>query len=220
VTGSRVTRLREVAHSIRRRPLFEVVRVDVIEREVDKPLPNLKPIPGAEIHRVGPARSEPWREFLPAKRWRIAEVGLSRGHETYFLMYEGELAARIVFTRTTWRDPASRLVYRVASNEAYSYGMEAYRPYRHLGVAAAVVAAMLTDLRAEGAERVYGAIDEHNRESQALMRIMFGFTQVQIAKRALLLRRIGWQVPGSDDPSFGPMSKVGHHSGATAPRAH
>jgi RimJ/RimL family protein N-acetyltransferase len=217
VTSPIRTRLRTIERAVRRRPLFEVVPVDVVEREVDKALPKLKPISGAQIRRVGPSQPEGWREMLPKERWKIAEIGLARGHDSYFVIIEGKLAARILVTRASWRDPLFGLNIRLAPNEAYSYGMEAYVPYRRLGAAAVVVEAMLSDLQADGTlERVYGWIDPRNRESQALLRIMFGFTQVQSVRRALLLRRIGWQVPGSDRPSFGPLSRVGHHTGATS----
>jgi hypothetical protein len=210
------TRLETIRREIRRRPLFEAVRLDIIERDVEAPLPRLKPIPGAELRRIGPGHSEGWRELLPRKRWKIATLGLKEGHEMIFLMYQGDLAARILYTLSSWRDPRSRISYRLAPGEAYAYGMEAYPEYRHLGAAATVVAAMMADLRAAGAQRLYGAVDQPNRESQVLMRMMFGFTQVQSVKRMLVLRRIGWQAPGTDEPSFGPVSKAGRHSDALA----
>ena len=218
VTSSIRTHLHTVELAVRRRPLFEVVSADVVERDLKRPLPQLKPIPGLEFRSVSPTQSQGWRDFLPRKRWRIAEVCLSRGHQAYFAMVEGDLAARIIISRAAWQDPRFGLHIRLAPDEAYAYGAEAYLPYRHLGVAAAVVAEMLSDLRADRAvERVYGWVDPRNREQQALLRIVFGFTQVQTVKRALLLRRIGWQVPGSDQPSFGPLSRVGRHSEAQRP---
>jgi GNAT superfamily N-acetyltransferase len=170
-----------------RRRLFEVVPVDVIEREVDRQLPKLSPIPGAEIRRVTPTQPAGWRELLPKSHWRAVEGFLARGDHGYLATIDG------------------------------TYAMLVEVPYRRLGVAAAVVAAMLSDLREERtAKRVYGWVDSRNRESQALLRIVFGFTQVQTVKR-LHLPRLGWQVPGSDKPRFGPVSRVGHHSEAIRP---
>jgi hypothetical protein len=60
--------------------------------------------------------------------------------------------------------------------------------------------------------RVYGWVDQRNREAQVLYRMMFGFTQVQRVRRVHLLRRVGFQLPGSDDPKFGPVSRAGRHS--------
>jgi hypothetical protein len=74
---------------------------------------------------------------------------------------------------------------------------------------------MLADVRDEGGvSRVYGWVDVRNRESLVLLRVVFGFRRVQTAKRAHLLRRIGWQVRGSEQPDFGPLSRVGRHSPA------
>jgi RimJ/RimL family protein N-acetyltransferase len=195
-----------------RRRLFEVVPIDVIEREVDKQLPKLNPIPGAEIRRVTPTQPAGWRELLPKSHWRTVEGFLARGDHGYLATIDGTFAGRIWVSRVSHRDPWSGLHIRLAPDEAYTYAMLVEVPYRRLGVAAAVVAAMLSDLREERtAKRVYGWVDSRNRESQALLRIVFGFTQVQTVKR-LHLPRLGWQVPGSDKPRFGPVSRVGHHS--------
>jgi hypothetical protein len=44
-----------------------------------------------------------------------------------------------------------------------------------------------------------------------MLRMMYGFIQVQRVWRAHA-SRIGWQVPWSDNPKFGPVSRVGRHS--------
>lgn len=88
--------------------------------------------------------------------------------------------------------------------------------YRPLGLAAALVARMLSDLRdEEGVTRVYGWVDTRNREPPVLLRVVFGFTRVETAKHAHLVRRIGWQ-GGSDQPRFGPLSRMGRHSDPAA----
>jgi RimJ/RimL family protein N-acetyltransferase len=200
-----------------RRRLFEVVPVDIVEREVAKPVPPLKPIPGAEIHRVSATNSVGWREILPREQWKTVERFLARGDYGYLATVDGCFAGKIWVSRVSHRDPWSGLNIRLARDEAYTYAMEVEVAYRRPGVGAAVVAAMLVDLREErSAKRVYGWVDSRNRASQTLLRIVFGFTQVQTVKR-LHLPRLGWQVPGSDEPRFGPVSRVGHHSAAMRP---
>jgi GNAT superfamily N-acetyltransferase len=185
----------------------------VLERAVSKPLPELSEIPVLEMHRVSSPDPGPWRELVPEAQWRTAEHFLARGDRGYFAVVEGEYAGRMWLSHTSHRDSWSGLRIRLAPDEAYAFAMQAVPRYRHLGVAAALVARMLSDLRQDGnVERVYGWVDTRNRESKVLLRMVFGFTGVQTAKRAHLLRRIGWQVRGSDQPRFGPLSEVGRHS--------
>jgi RimJ/RimL family protein N-acetyltransferase len=201
-----------------RQRLFELVPVDVLERDVDRPLPKLAPIPGLEIRRVADKQPAGWRELVPKSRWRVIERNLARGDVAHMATIEGDLAGMIWVSRRSHRDPWSGIHIRIAPDEAYTYAMEVDPPYRRLGVAAVVVAAMLSALQEEGrAKRAYGWVDSRNRKSQILLRVIFGFTQVQTVKRAHLLRRIGWQVRGSDRPPYGPVSRVGQHSEAESP---
>ncbi len=201
-----------------RRRLFDVVPVDVVGREVDKPLPKLDPIPCAQIDRVSPTQPEGWRHLLPREHWTTAERFLARGDQGYLAMVEGNFAGKIWVSRVSHQDPWSGLHIRLAPDEAYTYALGTEVSYRRMGVAAAVVAAMLSDLHEDRTlKRVYAWVDSSNRESETLLRSVFGFTQVQTVKRAHLLRRIGWQVPGSDQPRFGPVSRIGHHADARRP---
>ena len=194
------------------RRLVDVVAVDVIEREVARPLPALKPIPGLEVHRVTDAQPGSWRELVPATRWKTVQRNLARGDWGYLVTKEERLAGQIWISHVSHRDPWSGLHIRLAPDEAYSYAMEVGVAYRGPGVAASMVAAMLSDVHARSpAQRIYGWVDARNRQSQALLRVVFGFTQVQTVKRVRLLR-VGWQLPRSDDPRFGPVSRRGRHS--------
>jgi RimJ/RimL family protein N-acetyltransferase len=187
----------------------------VLERAVSAPLPELGEIPGLEMHPVTTSDPGRWREFVPQAQWRTVERCLERGDRGCFAVVDGNYAGRIWLSRTSHRDPWSGLRIRLAPDEAYTFAMQAVPRYRRLGVAAAVVARMLSDLQQDGdIQRVYGWVDTRNRESMVLLRMVFGFTGVQTAKRAHLLRRIGWQVRGSDEPSFGPLSHTGRHSEA------
>ena len=196
-----------------RQHLFEVVPVEVLERDTEQPLPELKEIPVLRIQPVTASRPGRWRELAPKAQRRTVERCLARGDRGYLAAVEGKYAGRIWVSRTSHRDPWSGLRIRLAADEAYTYAMQVAPPYRQLGVAAALVARMLADLRDEGGvSRVYGWVDDRNRESLVLLRVVFGFRRVQSAKRAHLLRRIGWQVRGSEQPDFGPLSRVGRHS--------
>lgn len=198
-----------------RQHLFEVVPVEVLERETERPLPELKEIPALRIQPVTSSRPGPWRELAPKAQWRTVQRCLSRGDRGYLAAVDGSYAGRIWVSRTSHRDPWSGLRIRLAADEAYTYAMQVAPPYRQLGVAATLVARMLADVRDEGGvSRVYGWVDVRNRESLVLLRVVFGFRRVQTAKRAHLLRRIGWQVRGSEQPDFGPLSRVGRHSPA------
>jgi GNAT superfamily N-acetyltransferase len=197
-----------------RQHLFEVVPVEVLERETERPLPELKTIPALRIEPLTSARPGTWRELVPKSQWRAVERFLAREDRGYVAAVEGNYAGRIWVSRTSHRDPWSGLRIRLAPDEAYTYAMQVAPPYRQLGVAAALVARMLADVRDEGGvSRIYGWVDVRNRESLVLLRVVFGFRPVQTAKRAHLVRRIGWQVRGSEQPHFGPLSQIGRHSG-------
>jgi CelD/BcsL family acetyltransferase involved in cellulose biosynthesis len=198
-----------------RQHLFEVVPVEVIERDLRKPIPELAEIPGMEIHRVTSAQPGRWQDLVPRTQRRTVQRFLARGDVGYLASIEDNFAGRIWVSHTSHRDPWSGLRIRLAPDEAYAYAMEVIPRYRALGLATPLVGRMLSDLREDKRlARVYGWVDSRNRESLFLLRIVFGFTQVQTAKRAHLLRRIGWQVRGSDQPSFGPLSRTGRHSEA------
>ncbi len=198
-----------------RQHLFEVVPVEVLERDVAKALPELTPILGMRIHRVAASNPGPWRDVVPQHQWRTVERFLARGDRGYVATVEGQYAGRIWLSRTSHRDHWSGLRIRLAPDEAYAYAMEAGPRYRRLGLAAQLVARLLSDLRdGQEASRVYGWVDLRNRESLILLSVVFGFTPVQTVRRAHLLRRIGWQVRGSDQPAFGPLSRVGRHAEA------
>jgi GNAT superfamily N-acetyltransferase len=193
------------------RRVFRVVPIDIIEWRATSTIPQPPPIPNTAIHRLLSENSAQW-DVVPRNRHRTAKVFLARGDSGYLATFEGQFAGWIWLSRVSHRDPASGLHIRLAADEAYSYAMWVEAPLRKLGVAGVLVATMLSDARDDPAiDRVYGWVDKRNRESQLLLRMVFGFTQVQRARSAQLIRR-GWQVPRSDDPRFGPVSRAGRHS--------
>jgi ribosomal protein S18 acetylase RimI-like enzyme len=193
------------------RRLFEVARVDVLEWRSDKPIPDPTEADGVAIRRL--SLEEPRaREVLPKSPSKVVDSYLARGDLGYVATVGDRFAGWVWLSRTSHRDPFSGLHIRIAPDEAYAYALRAEKADRQLGIAPILMSRLLSDVRGDDAiSRVYGWVDHRNRESQTLLRMMFGFTQVQRVRRLHALR-IGWQVPWSDDPKFGPVSRVGRHS--------
>jgi ribosomal protein S18 acetylase RimI-like enzyme len=197
--------------------LFEIVPVNVIERATRSAVPEPAHAEGSEIEAVDSTRPGAWRALVPRNRWKALEANLARGDRGYLATVDGRFAGWIWVSRRSHRDPWSGLRIRLAPDEAYTYGMWVDPLYRAVGLAASLVAAMLEDLRGDpDVELVYGWVDARNRQSEMLLRIVFGFTHVQTVRRVHLLRRLGWQVPRSDEPRFGPLSRRGRHSEASS----
>jgi ribosomal protein S18 acetylase RimI-like enzyme len=187
-------------------------RVDVIEWRSTEKIPQPPQVPNAAIHRVFSPEPGEWRDLLPRRRRKTIKPFLARGDQGYLATISGQFAGWIWLSRVSHRDPASGLHIRLAPDEAYSYAMWVDSAYRDLGIAGVLVSTMLSDIqKGPPISRVYGWVDPRNRESQVLLRMVFGFTQVQQVRRIHLVRR-GWQVPRSDHPRFGPVSRVGRHS--------
>jgi GNAT superfamily N-acetyltransferase len=202
-------RLAELAHRV-----FDVVPVDVLEWRSTTELPHAADVDGVAILRVSEGDAG-LRGLLPTPRTRTVGAFLARGDQGYVGTVGGRFAGWIWLSRVSHRDPYSGLRIRIAPDEAYAYAMRVEPAYRHLGVAAVLLSTLLSDAKNDPAiSRVYGWVDSGNREMQTLLRMMFGFMQAQRVYR-VRLTRIGWQVPWSDDPRFGPVSSVGRHSTAT-----
>lgn len=108
-----------------------------------------------QIDRVSASRPGRWRDLVPKAEWRNAERSLVRGDQGYLATIDGDYARRIWASRASHRDPRSGLRIRLAPGEAYAYAIEVDARYRPLGLAAALVATTLSDLReAEEVRRV------------------------------------------------------------------
>jgi ribosomal protein S18 acetylase RimI-like enzyme len=203
---ARLARLVELA-----RRVFEVVPVDVLEWRTTNEVPTPTQIEDAAVHPISREETQ-WRDALPSDRSKKVESFFARGDQGYVATVGGEFAGWTWLSRVSHRDPWSGLRIRVARDEAYAYATLVEEPYRPLGIAAVLVSRLLSDVQKDPAmSRVYGWVDCRNREAQALYRMMFGFTQVQRVRR-VHLPRAGLQLPWSDDPKFGPVSRVGRHS--------
>lgn len=194
------------------RHFVDVVPVDVFAWDASKPVPEPPRIEGSAIHVLS-RRQDESQGVLPRRRSKEAQPFLARGDRGYLATLDGRFAGWLWLSRVSHRDPWSGLRFRIAPDEAYVYAMWAEPNYRKLGIGGLLMSAVLSDLQREAAiKRVYGWVDSGNREMQVLIRMAFGFTQIQRVRRARLLHLIGWQLPWSDAPRFGPVSRAGRHS--------
>jgi ribosomal protein S18 acetylase RimI-like enzyme len=155
------------------------------------------------------------REVLPSSYAKTAKRFLRRGDRGHVATVSGSFAGWMWLSRTSHRDPWSGLRFRLAPDEAYVYSMWVEPEFRPLGVGAMLMASQLSEVQRAGeVSRVYGWVDSPNREMQLLIRMVFGFEQVQTVRRARLLHMIGLQLPGTDEPKSGPVSGSGRHSAA------
>jgi ribosomal protein S18 acetylase RimI-like enzyme len=195
------------------RHLLEVVPVDILEWRSGGLVPSRPEIEGAQLHLLTP-QSGAGFEALPPRYAKHARSYLKRGDSGYVVTVRGSFAGWLWMSRVSHRDPWSGLRFRIAPDEAYIYAMWAEPEYRELGIGAALMAALLADVQDDPAlDRVYGWVDEPNREMQLLVRMMFGFQEVQKVRRARVLHLAGVQVPLTDRPRSGPVSRRGRHSG-------
>ena len=181
--------------------------MDVLAWEPRRPLREPRTRVAVDLHPLTAATAAGWRPFVPAHRHRAMDRFLARGDNGYLALVEGRYAGWIWLSRVSHRDPWSGLRIRLAAGEAYAYALFVAPEHRPDGVAAVLMNAMLSEVRDDPAlTRVYGWVDRRNRESQMMMR-MLGFKPVQQVKRLHLLSRIGLQVPRSDRPRRGPVSR-------------
>lgn len=191
--------------------VVEVAKTDVVARDAKRPVRPHRGRVEVRVQRCTADGSESWKELLPAARWADAATFLERGDVGYVATVEGRFAGCIWLSRTTHRDGWSGLWIRLAPDEAYAYALWVEPDDRPKGVGPALFATMLQELHDDPTvTQVYGWVDKRNRESQMLLR-MLGFAQVQEVRRMRLLDRVGWQVPRSDKPRFGPCSATGRH---------
>ncbi len=187
--------------------------MDVLEWRSSNEIPSPTEAQGVAIRRLSPEDLGA-RDVLPKDRSKVVDSFLARGDQGYVATVGDRFAGWVWLSRISHRDPWSGLHIRLARDEAYTYAMWVEEADRELGIAGVLMSRLLSDVRSDRAiSRVYGWVDRRNREMQLMLRMIYGFTQVQRVRRAHV-PRLGWQVPWSDDPKFGPVSRVGRHSTA------
>ena len=190
--------------------IAEVVATDLLVRDMAKPVrPRQARVP-LEVRRLVTADQAVL--VPPARRSRVRTF-LGRGDEGFVGHVEGRFAGWVWLSRVSHRDPYSGLRIRLAADEAYAYALWVEPEDRPQGVAAVLMTAMLTAVADDPAlTRVYGWVDQRNRESQMLLRLL-GFERTQQVRRLHLLHRIGRPLPWTVEPPYGPLSKAGRHAG-------
>lgn len=218
----RITRFRHAGDSrletLKR--VLEIVRTDVLEWDTSGAIPQIRQPVAIEVVHVDPRSSDAWRAIVPRSSHRTVAAFSRRSDTGYLAVADGEFAGWIWLSRTSHRDPWSGLRIRLAPGEVYSYALSVPEKFRPRGVAAALIAQLLSDVRADSeVKRVYGWVDRRNRKSAFLLRMVFGYKPIQTLLRVHFLRRWGGQVPFSDRPPYGPLSRRGRHSVSASPPA-
>jgi GNAT superfamily N-acetyltransferase len=188
-----------------------VVRVDVLEWRSTDDIPSPTEAEGVAVRVLSPEDLGA-RDLVPESRSKVVDSYLARGDRGYVATVDDRFCGWIWLSRVSHRDPWSGLNIRIAADEAYTYAMWVEEADRQLGIAGVLMSRLLSDVRGDPTvSRVYGWVDQRNREMQVFLRMMYGFTPVQHVLRAHM-PRIGLQVPWSDEPKFGPVSRTGRHS--------
>ena len=185
--------------------------MDVLEWRSGTEIPNPTEAEGVAIRSLS-TEDLGALDLVPKSRSKAVDSFFARGDQGYVATVGDRFAGWVWLSQVSHRDPWSGLRIRMAPDEAYAYAMRVEKADRELGVAGVLMSRLLSDARSDRQlSRVYGWVDRRNREMQLMLRMMYGFTQVQRVWRASA-PRIGWQVPWSDNPKFGPVSRVGRHS--------
>ena len=188
--------------------IVEVVAADLLVRDVGKPI---RPRQARVALDVTPVRGEEHLSWLPTDRHARTRTFLQRGDEGFVSTVDGHFAGEVWLSRLSHRDPYSGLRIRLADDEAYAYALWVDPLHRPAGVAAVLMTALLCAVAGDPAlTRVYGWVDQRNRESQVLLRLL-GFERVQEVRRLHVLHRFGRAVPWTARPPFGPLSSDGRH---------
>jgi GNAT superfamily N-acetyltransferase len=191
---------------------IELVSTDVLVRAASSPPSPGVPLSRPEVIRLaGDDSLSRWQANIPRERWKEVVPFHRRGDSGFVASVDGRFAGWLWVSRVSHRDPWSGLRVRLAPNEAYAYALWVEPEFRPKGLARVLVVSMLMDVAADpSVDQVYGWVDKRNRQSEMLLRLL-GFVDVQTVRRVHILRRIGWQVPRSDRPPFGPFSSKGNH---------
>ncbi len=192
-------------HAVARR-LADVATADVLQRDLAQPVRAYEASPRLRIVAVD--TSGDWKTVIPEQSWTHVRRALQREDRGWYAVVDGEFAGWLWVSRVSHRDPWSGIRIWLRPDEAYAYGLLALPQFRSDGVGAVLFATVLRQLQGDGDVRVvYGWVDRDNRPSQLLLRMLFGFTELQQVSYARVLQRWGMQLPRSARPVGGPVSR-------------
>jgi ribosomal protein S18 acetylase RimI-like enzyme len=196
------------------RKVLGVHDLDVLGRSCLVPPPAVGADPRLVLHRITDPDDPLLLTCGPRSRRRLLA-----GDVAFVATVDGQLAA------WTWvsRQPVvhcrwSGLHFRLAPHEAYIYDLYTFPDFRHTKAGAFVVRGLVEDARRTGEfDWVFGYVMRENRPSQLMLRLMLGFEQVQVVKDLQVLSRFGVQLPFTEDPRTGPVSRQPRVRPAGAP---
>ncbi|MCW2673421.1 MAG: Acetyltransferase family protein [Frankiales bacterium] len=193
------------------RYLLEVVDTDALERDLTSgPVRVPAPAGGVNIVRTDEGDSDS-AALTPAQQRHVRPF-LRRGDTGLLAMRGDDTVGWIWLSRVSHRDPWSGLRIRLAPDEGYAYDLWTEPGLRYLLLGQALVGSLLAHAQGDlGLTRVYGWVDQRNRGSDVLLR-MLGFSDAQSVQRVHVLHRVGWKRRGSDCPPYGPLSRHGRHT--------
>lgn len=188
--------------------LLSLRRIDIVQRPMARPVPVVRTKRDFDVVAVSDPASPHVAALLAAGRTGAPE-NLASGDVGFVAFDGGILAGWIWFTRRSHVDPYGGIRMNLQPHEGYTYDLYADPRYRPDGVAALLVQAMLRHVAEhhDDVEVVYSYVRESNRESQVLLRMMFGFTSCQKATSVRVLNHFGCQMPFRTTPSGGPSSR-------------
>ena len=193
--------------------LAEVVATDLLVRDTTRPIRSRRARVPLSVSML---TTHDETDLVPPDRHSRVRAFLGRGDIGFIGHVDSRYAGWVWLSRVSHRDPYSGLRFRLAADEAYAYALWVEPELRPQGVAAVLMTEMLTAVAKDPAlGRVYGWVDQRNRESQMLLRLL-GFERVQEVRRLHVLRRFGRALPGSAQPPYGPLSRAGRHADPAA----
>lgn len=196
--------------------VFVSHRVDVVQRSMQRPVPEVRAKRDFEVVTVDDPGS-PLLARLAGEGRTQAARNVAAGDVLFVALDGDELAAWVWYTDRSHVDPYGGIRMNLLPGEGYTYDLYAVPRYRPDGAAARVMQAMLGFVAAdERVETVYSYVNEDNRESQLLLRMVFGFKSCQKATSVRLLNRVGLQMPFRTSPAGGPCSRRRTLSGEDA----
>jgi ribosomal protein S18 acetylase RimI-like enzyme len=211
------------------RRLLCVHTLDVVGRSTALPALSVGADPRLALHRITDP-SHPLLDTHGQRSWRVLELAskvrpierrlrarrlqrnqrrLADGDIAFVATVDGEVAAwawvsRLPSVQCHW----SGLRFRLAPDEAYIYDLWSFPAYRSIHAGPFVIRSLIEDAHASGeVSWVFGYVLRENRLSQVMLRAMLGFEQVQTVKDLRVLSRFAMQLPHTDQPPVGPVSR-------------
>ncbi len=172
--------------------------------------PDLE-FPGFRIHRAD-SWDDPDLQKLVAKRdGEAIKTNIARG-DYVILVFDPD--DRVIshgwIAPRSFRTAESGMVMMLSPREAFIYDIWTAKEHRRSHTAALMVMGLIADLK-PNYDYVYGTFNFGNKGAETLIR-MFGMHDVQSLWYLSWRDRVGWVIPFSRRPDYGPISGRGHYN--------